>query len=141
MLLNQYSIRLEQSRSQRIVWLLEECKIPYEVKVYKRFNSRADPELKKIHPLGKSPVVGIEAPGAQPTILAESGLITEYFTDHFAPHLAPKRYVDGKEGPGLETESWFRYRYYMHYAEGSLMPPLVMNLVFNRKSNMCYVKE
>ncbi|KAL1296711.1 hypothetical protein AAFC00_000185 [Neodothiora populina] len=124
---------LEKSRSQRIVWLLEECKIPYEIKIFKRYEKRADPELKKIHPLGKSPVVGIQPPGAaQPIILAESGLITEYFTEHFAPHLAPKRYAEGgKEGPGLETESWFRYRYYMHYAEGSLMPPMVTNLIFN----------
>jgi glutathione S-transferase len=95
---------------------------------------RADPELKKIHPLGKSPVVGIEAPGAPPIILAESGLITEYFTEHYAPHLAPQRYAEGKEGPGQETESWLRYRYYMHYAEGSLMPLMVTNLLFNSMS-------
>lgn len=127
------SFRLEESRAQRIVWLLEECKIDYEIKLYKRFEKRADPELKKIHPLGKAPVVGIEAPGAKPIVLAESGLITEYFTEHFAPHLAPKRYAEGKEGPGLETESWLRYHHYLHYAEGSLMPPLVMNLVTNSK--------
>ena len=123
--------RLEQSRSQRIVWLLDECKIDYEIKVYKRINMRADPELKNVHPLGKSPVVGIEAAGGAPIILAESGLITEYFTEHFAPHLAPQRYVDGKEGPGLETESWLRYKFYLHYAEGSLMPVFVSNLLFN----------
>ena len=93
---------------------------------------RADAELKKIHPLGKSPVVGIERPGAKPLILAESGLITEYFTEHYAPHLAPRRYEEGQvEGPATETESWLRYRYFMHYAEGSLMPVLVSNLLFN----------
>lgn len=122
---------LEESRAQRIVWLLEECKIDYEIKVYKRYERRADPELKKIHPLGKAPVVGIEAAGGRPIILAESGLITEYFAEHFAPHLVPQRWADGKEGPGLETESWLRYRYYINYAEGSLMPPLVTNLLFN----------
>lgn len=122
---------MEQSRAQRIVWLLEECKIDYEIKTYKRFEKRADPELKKIHPLGKSPVISIEAPGAQQIVLAESGLITEYLSEHFAPHLIPKRYAEGKDGVGQETESWLRYRYYMHYAEGSLMPPLVMKLIFN----------
>lgn len=92
----------------------------------------APPELKKVHPLGKSPVVGITAPGrTDPLILAESGFITEYLTEHFAPHLAPKRYEDGKEGPGLETEEWIRYHFFLHYAEGSLMALMVTNLIFS----------
>lgn len=92
----------------------------------------APPELKKVHPLGKSPVVGITAPGrTDPLILAESGFITEYLTEHFAAHLAPKRYEDGKEGPGLETEEWIRYHFFLHYAEGSLMALMVTNLIFS----------
>ena len=72
----------------------------------------APPELKKVHPLGKAPVIGITAPGkTEPLILAESAFITEYLTDHFAPHLAPKKFEEGKEGPGLETETWLRYQY------------------------------
>ena len=67
-------------------------------------------------------------------MLVESGLVTEYLIDHFAPRLAPKRYADGKEGQlGGETESWMRYRYYMNYAEGSLMPYLLISLLVNGK--------
>lgn len=126
-----------------MVWLLEECNVDYDIEVYKRGQDMlAPPEMKKIHPLGKSPLVGVTAPGrADPLILAESGFITEYLTDHFAPHLTPKKYADGKEGPGLETESWLRYRFYMHYAEGSLMALMVTNLIFGCKcffqSNIC----
>lgn len=96
----------------------------------------APPELKDVHPLGKSPIVSIES-GSTPTpmVLAESGLIAEYLIDHFAPRLAPERYAEGKEGQvGGETESWLRYRYFMHYAEGSLMPYLVVALLINSKS-------
>ncbi|CAD0101332.1 unnamed protein product [Aureobasidium mustum] len=114
---------LDKSRAQRFIWLLEECNVEYNIEVFKRTPEMlAPPELKKVHPLGKSPVVGVTAPGrTDPLILAESGFITEYLTEHFAPHLAPKKYEDGKEGPGLETEEWLRYRFFMHYAEGSLM--------------------
>lgn len=93
----------------------------------------APPELKEVHPLGKAPVVSIESENTpKPIILAESGLITEYLIDHFAPHLAPKRYAEGKDGQiGGETESWLRYRYYLHYAEGSLMPYLIVSLLVN----------
>ena len=94
----------------------------------------APPELKKVHPLGKAPVVGISAPGrTEPLILAESGFITEYLTEHFAPHLAPQKYEEGKVGPGLETDSWLRYQFFLHYAEGSLMALMVTNLIFNCK--------
>jgi len=122
---------LNKSRSQRILWLLEELNVDYEVKVYKRDKDmRAPPELKEIHPLGKSPVVIVEVPGEKAIVLAESGLITEYLIDHFGPQLAPKRYPEGKDGKvGCETEAWLRYRYYLHFAEGSLMPPMLICLI------------
>ncbi|KAF7845914.1 hypothetical protein BT93_L0068 [Corymbia citriodora subsp. variegata] len=118
---------LDQSRSQRIVWLLEEAKIKYDIEVFKRTPERlAPPSLKKVHPLGKAPVLSIESPGAAaPYVLAESGFIVEYIAEHFAPHLIPARYAPGKQGPGLETESWMRYRFYMHYAEGILTGPRI----------------
>ena len=107
----------------------------YEVKTYKRQRMLAPPEFKKIHPLGKSPIISIETENTpKPIVLAESGLIAEYLIDHLAPRLVPKRYAEGKEGQlGGETESWLRYRYYMHYAEGSLMPFLLIQLVVNGK--------
>ena len=71
--------RLEASRSHRILWLLEELKILYELKTYKRQKMLAPPELKKIHPMGKAPIVTIETPGtSQPLVLAESSAIVEY---------------------------------------------------------------
>ncbi|KAI9372613.1 glutathione S-transferase [Aspergillus egyptiacus] len=124
---------LEKSRSHRILWLLEELNVPYEVKTFKRGKDMLAPEeLKKIHPLGKSPVISVESPATpEPVIIAESGLIIEYLCDHFGgDKLIPARYVAGKEGQiGGETEEWLRYRYYMHFAEGSLMPFLVFKLV------------
>eukprot|EP01053_Blabericola_migrator_P009962 Blabericola_migrator_1__9961@NODE_5509_length_745_cov_64_137168_g3567_i0_p1_GENE_NODE_5509_length_745_cov_64_137168_g3567_i0NODE_5509_length_745_cov_64_137168_g3567_i0_p1_ORF_typecomplete_len119_score21_15GST_N_3/PF13417_6/1_4e05GST_N/PF02798_20/4e05GST_N_4/PF17172_4/0_048_NODE_5509_length_745_cov_64_137168_g3567_i0197553 len=96
----------------------------------------ASPELKKIHPLGKSPVIGIQSPNRPEVIIAESGLITEYLTEYFAPHLVPQKFKDGLEGPGLETESWIRYRFYMHYAEGSLMAILVSYLIFSSEAGV-----
>lgn len=98
----------------------------------------APPELKKVHPLGKSPVVTLTTPNrSEPIVLAESALIFEYLAEYFAPHLIPKKFHDGKEGKvGAETESWLRYRYLMHYAEGSLMPLLVNSLLFSSKSQL-----
>ena len=128
--------RLEKSRSQRVLWLLEELKVKYELKTFKRTDMLAPPELKEIHPLGKSPVVSIEIESnkAKPLVLAESASIIEYLIDHFGPHLAPKRYQAGKDGElGGEMDDWIRYRYFMHYAEGSLMPLLVISLLFNGK--------
>jgi len=124
---------LDKSRAQRFIWLLEECDVDYDIEILKRTpEMQAPPELKKIHPLGKSPVIKVAAPGrADPLMLAESGFITEYLTDNFAPHLAPKKYEDGKQGPGLETEEWLRYHFFMHYAEGSLMALMVTNLIFS----------
>ncbi|KAK5684931.1 bifunctional glutathione transferase/peroxidase [Elasticomyces elasticus] len=126
---------LSQSRSQRIVWLLQECKgIDWELKIYKRTStSLAPPELKEVHPLGKSPVITIESPAiSKPTVLAESGAIAEYLVDYFCQHLAPKRYQDGKEGQvGGESEQWLRYRTMMHYAEGSIMPMLLLAMIMD----------
>lgn len=87
----------------------------------------APPEMRKIHPLGKSPILTIEAPDqTEPLVMAESGAILECIVDHYAPHLAPKRYRHGEEGKICgETESWMRYRYFMHYSEGSLMSLLM----------------
>ncbi|KAF2194495.1 glutathione transferase [Zopfia rhizophila CBS 207.26] len=129
---------LDKSRAQRIIWLLEEVKVDYELKVFKRGKDfLAPPELKEVHPLGKSPVIGIQAAGAEkPLILAESGTIIEYLAEHFGSWLIPKRYPDGKEGViGAETEEWLRYRYIMHYAEGSFMTILILALVTHRIRN------
>lgn len=98
----------------------------------------APPELAKIHPLGKSPVISVTGPGkdAKPIILAESGVMTEYLVDHFpeGAKLVPTKWEEGLEGQiGGETEAWMRYKYYLHYAEGSLMPNLVIGIVVSRK--------
>ena len=110
---------LENSRSQRILWMLEELELPYEVKRYERNKKTmlAPPELRKVHPLGKSPV--IEDGG---TVVAETGAIIEY--------LAEK--ADGRLGPPPHRDTILRYRFFLHYAEGSLMPPLLVMLVLGR---------
>jgi glutathione S-transferase len=123
------------------LWLLEELKVDYELKTYKRQNMFAPPELKEVHPLGKSPLVSVETEAtSKPLVLAESGLITEYLAENFGPWLVPKKYQEGKDGQtGGETEGWLRYRYYMHYAEGSLMPMLLIALLMNSKpGHMCF---
>jgi glutathione S-transferase len=136
---NIHTYRLEQSRAQRILWLLEELKLPYDLEIFHRNKEThlAPPELKKIHGLGKSPIISITAPGSsEPVVIAESAVITEYLLDHFSngSTLLPKRYKEGQEGKvGGETEGWSRFRYYMHYAEGSLMPLMVVTMVTYRK--------
>jgi len=111
---------LENSRSQRILWLLEELGVPYEVKRYARNPETmlAPPELRAVHPLGKSPVVTDEG-----RTVAESGAIIEYLVE---------RYGNGRLIPPPGTPERLRYAYWMHYAEGSAMPPLLMKLVFDR---------
>ena len=110
---------LENSRSHRILWLLEELGLPYEIQRYARDpkTSLAPPELLRVHPLGKSPVV---TDGE--LTLAESGAIVEYLVERHGGALAPR--------PG--TRERLAYTYWLHFAEGSAMPPLVMKLVFNR---------
>jgi glutathione S-transferase len=113
---------LNQSRSQRVLWLLEELGVPYEIRFYERDATTmlAPPELKKVHPLGKSPVITDADAGLT---LAESGAILEYLV---------QRYGDGRLRPVPGSPDAIRYLYFMHYAEGSVMPPLLMKLIFDR---------
>jgi glutathione S-transferase len=113
---------LENSRSQRILWVLEELGLPYEIKFYKRDKTTllAPPELKAIHPLGKSPVI---TDGER--VIAESGLILDYLVS---------KYGKGKLKPESEDDV-LRYQYWLHYAEGSLMSPLFLLLVFSKVEN------
>ncbi|WP_061706884.1 glutathione S-transferase family protein [Pseudenterobacter timonensis] len=109
---------LNQSRSQRVIWALEELSLPYEIVRYQREKSMLAPKaLKKVHPLGKSPVV--EDNGL---VLAESGAILEYLQETYDPN--------GLLKPQEPTQK-VQYRFWLHYAEGSLMPPLLMKLVFS----------
>ena len=111
---------LNNSRSQRVLWLLEELGVPYEIKLYQRDAKTmlAPSALKKVHPLGKSPVVTEDG-----ETVAESGAIIEYVLE---------RHGQGRLQPAAGTPEHRRYRYWLHYAEGSAMPPLVMKLVFLR---------
>jgi glutathione S-transferase len=110
---------LENSRSQRILWLLEELGLPYEVKRYERDRKTmlAPPALKTVHPLGKAPL--IEDDGQ---VIAETGAIVEYLVEK----------AGGRLGPPARRDSVLRYRQFLHYAEGSMMPPLLAMLVVNR---------
>lgn len=111
---------LNNSRSQRVLWLLEELAVPYELVKYERDPKTmlAPPELRKIHPLGKSPVVT----DAGRTI-AESGCILEYIVE---------TYGEGRMMPARGSDAYWRAKYFTYYAEGSLMPFLLMKLVFSR---------
>ncbi|RYP78311.1 hypothetical protein DL770_006910 [Monosporascus sp. CRB-9-2] len=131
---------LEKSRAQNVLWLLEELGVEYEVVTFHRRSDQLAPDdLKKIHPLGKSPVISITSPGtAEPIVLAESGFIVQYLTEHFGKDttLMPKRYRAGQEGKaGGETEAWLRWQYFLHFTEGTMMGSLVMAMVMgNLKS-------
>ena len=111
---------LNNSRSQRILWLLEELGLPYEVKRYQRDAKTmlAPPELRAVHPLGKSPVISDGE-----VTLAESGAIIEYLAG---------KYGEGRFVPAPGTPERLRYAYWMHFAEGSMMPPLLLKLIFDR---------
>lgn len=110
---------LNNSRSQRVLWLLEELEVPYQIKRYQREASMLAPaELKKVHPLGKSPVI---TDGNR--VVAESGAILEYLEAHYDAENRLKL---------LDEEEVIQSRYWLHYAEGSLMPLLVMKLIFSR---------
>jgi glutathione S-transferase len=134
------SRRLNKSRSQRILWLLEELKVPYDIQVFHRNSlDLAPPALQKIHPLGKAPVIEVAPPpstGGEPVVLAESGYMAQYLVEHLpeGKRLTPERWREGLEGKvGGETEGWRRYQYLMHYCEGSLMPIMVMCVVIGRE--------
>jgi glutathione S-transferase len=110
---------LDNSRSQRVLWMLEETGLDYEVRRYRR-DSRsllAPAELKQVHPLGKSPLVEDEG-----RVLAESGAIVEYLVEK----------AGGRLGPPPRRDDVLRYRQFLHYAEGSIMPLLFAMLVVNR---------
>ena len=114
---------LNNSRSQRVLWLLEELGVPYEVKRYERDakSMLAPPALLAVHPLGKSPVI---TDGE--IVLPESGAIIEYLVD---------TYGNGRLKPPAGSAQRLKYLYWIHYAEGSAMPPLLLRLVFNRVAN------
>ncbi|NBU29718.1 MAG: glutathione S-transferase [Caulobacteraceae bacterium] len=111
---------LNESRSQRILWLLEELQLPYEIKFYARdaVTRLAPPELKAVHPLGKSPVVTV---GTDTVI--ESGAIIDYII---------RRHADGRMAPDPASHDYDVYQQWLHYAEGSAMLPLMLNMYVAR---------
>jgi len=111
---------LNNSRSQRVLWLLEELGVPYELKKYQRDAKTmlAPPELRAVHPLGKSPVI---TDGGRN--IAETGAIMDYVLE---------RYGAGRLVPPAGSDEKFRYTYWMNYAEGSAMTPLLLKLIFTR---------
>ncbi len=115
---------LNNSRSQRVLWLLEELGLPYEIAHYQRDAKTmlAPPELLKVHPLGKSPVVT-----DGDVTLAESGAIIETLLE---------RYGNGRLVPPAGSAERRRYTYWLHFAEGSAMPPLLLKLIFDRIPTM-----
>ena len=110
---------LNNSRSQRVLWLLEEIGLDYDIVRYQRDAKTMLPpaSLRRIHPLGKSPVIE-----DGPLRLAETGAIVDYLVGRYGENLAPPESV----------EACWRYRYWLHYAEGSAMPPLLMKLIVNK---------
>lgn len=111
---------LNNSRSQRILWLLEELGLAYEIEYYERDPQTmlAPAALRQVHPLGKSPVI---TDGE--IAVAESGAIVEYFV---------AKYGVGRFAPPPDAPERLRYTYWLHYAEGSAMPPLLLKLIFDR---------
>jgi glutathione S-transferase len=116
---------LENSRSQRVLWALEELGVPYEVKRYERdpVTNLAPEALKQVHPLGKSPVITDQNEEGSLVTIAESGAIIEYLSQTY-----------GKENfiPERGTEASRQYDYWMHFSEGSLMPQLLLKIVFDK---------
>jgi glutathione S-transferase len=111
---------LNNSRSQRVIWLLEELGVPYEIKHYQRDKKTmlAPPELRAVHPLGKSPVITDNG-----KTIAESGAIVEYLVNS---------YDQGKLKPPAGSDERLRYTYWLHFAEGTAMPPLLIMLIVDR---------
>lgn len=134
---NPFLHRLNESRADRIVWLLEELNLQYDLQVFSRTKDQlAPPEIERLHPLGKVPLVQIEQPGKQPICLVESGFIAEYLCEHFAPvanpSLVPKKWKDGEKNTlGGETEQWMKHRHLLHYVEGSFMPSIVTGVILS----------
>jgi glutathione S-transferase len=111
---------LNNSRSQRVLWLLEELGLPYEIRKYERdAQTMLAPEsLRQVHPLGKSPVITEDG-----ITVAESGAIVEYLLE---------QHGQGRLVPPPGTEERRRFTYWLHFAEGSAMPPLLLKLIFDR---------
>jgi glutathione S-transferase len=111
---------LENSRSQRILWLLEELEVDYEIQRYERDKTTglAPPELFAVHPLGKSPVISDDG-----VTVAESGLIVEYLIE---------KYGNGRLMPEIATPEHLQFRYWIHYAEGTFMPLMIISLILTR---------
>jgi glutathione S-transferase len=114
---------LNNSRSQRVLWMLEELGVPYEIRHYQRNPQTmlAPPELLAVHALGKSPVISDGE-----LTLAESGAIIEYLATH---------YGEARLLPPEGSPERLRYSYWLHFAEGSAMPPLLLKLIFKRVAN------
>ena len=112
---------LNNSRSQRVIWLLEELGVDYEIKLYQRdpITMLAPSSLLKVHPLGKSPVIT-----DGDVVIAESGAIIEYLIDRYD--------IERKLAPAPGTPTRLRYTYWLHFAEGSAMSPMLMKLVFGQ---------
>jgi glutathione S-transferase len=110
---------LNNSRSQRVLWLLEELGVPYDIRHHQRDPKTmlAPKELLQVHPLGKSPVI-VDGD----VTVAETGAIVEYILD---------QHGNGRMRPAPGTPDFLRHRYWLHFAEGSAMPPLLMKLVFD----------
>ncbi len=113
---------LNNSRSQRVLWLLEELGVPYKIRKYERDAKTmlAPPALREVHPLGKSPVI-TDSDGD--LTIAETGAIIEYILE---------RHGNGRLLPPAGTPERLRYRYWLHFAEGSAMSPLLLKLIFTR---------
>lgn len=142
--------RLEQSRSHRILFLLEELRLPYKLKTYTRnpLTNLAGSSLKQVHPLGKFPVIEVIFPESdggkqEPLVVAESAVIVEYLVENFGRHMLPCPPSTSTTGDGNnETEDkhsnstdsinkdwsrdWLRYKYFLNYAEGSIMNVLLI---------------
>jgi glutathione S-transferase len=110
---------LNNSRSQRILWMLEELELPYSLQTYTRDPATlfAPDRLAQVHPLGKAPLLEIDG-----LVLAESGAIVEYLVEHSG----------GRLGPPEDPSMALHYRMFLHYAEASVMPPLLVKLVLAR---------
>lgn len=128
---------LKNSRSSRVIWLLEELSIPYQLTSYDRENGLAPKSLKTVHPMGKSPILQ----DAQKTLI-ESAHIIEYLIDNydmagkntaeFKPELLANLVINKQFRPDYGTTAYEHYRYWLHFTESSLMPLLIIRLLFGK---------